>query len=199
MQNKKIAEMLHKYFELGVAEGREGRNHDTQAGDAQRVLSEIEAEIAALTATEPQPTPSVAVKALEWETEGDPAFWWFADQYKIERLPNWQFRLSRTGLRGYSSNIGDLASLSAAKSAAQADYEARIRSALSAQVQAVADGKELGRFELWFFHHLTDDQRTALFALNGYPTTGMDTHGKQKIALKHWFSRLPAAPAKQER
>lgn len=78
------------------------------------------------------------------------------------------------------------------------DHEKRIRSALSAQVQDVAEGNELGRFELWFFHHLTDDQRTALFALNGYPTTGMDTHGKQKIALKHWFSRLPAAPAKQE-
>ncbi len=70
--------------------------------------------------------------------------------------------------------------------------------ALSAQVQDVAEGKELSRFELWFFQHLSDDQRTALFALNGYPTTGMDTHGKQKIALKHWFSRLPAAPAKQE-
>lgn len=50
MQNKKIAELLHEYFELGVAEGREGRNHDTEAGDAQRVLSAIEAEIAALPA-----------------------------------------------------------------------------------------------------------------------------------------------------
>ncbi|MDP9871583.1 hypothetical protein [Agrobacterium tumefaciens] len=64
MQNKKIAELLHEYFELGVAEGREGRNHDTQAGDAQRVLSEIEAVIAALSAAEPQPAPSVAVKTL---------------------------------------------------------------------------------------------------------------------------------------
>jgi len=53
MRNKKIAELLHEYFELGVAEGREGRNHDTEAGDAQRVLSEIEAEIAALSAAEP--------------------------------------------------------------------------------------------------------------------------------------------------
>lgn len=53
MQSEKIAELLHQYFELGVAEGREGRNHDTEAGDAQRVLSEIEAEIAALSAAEP--------------------------------------------------------------------------------------------------------------------------------------------------
>lgn len=48
MVNQKIAELLYQYFELGVAEGREGRTHDTEAGDAQRVLSEIEAEIAEL-------------------------------------------------------------------------------------------------------------------------------------------------------
>lgn len=54
MRNQKLAELLHQYFELGVAEGREGRKHDTEAGDAQRVLSEIEAEIAALSAAEPQ-------------------------------------------------------------------------------------------------------------------------------------------------
>lgn len=49
MQSK-LAELLHRYFELGVAEGREGRKHDTDAGDAQRVLSEIEAEIAKMNA-----------------------------------------------------------------------------------------------------------------------------------------------------
>lgn len=42
----KLTELLHRYFELGVAEGREGRNHDTEGGDAQRMLSEIEYEIA---------------------------------------------------------------------------------------------------------------------------------------------------------
>lgn len=45
MGDQKISELLHQYFELGIAEGREGRNHDTEDGDAQRVLSEIEAEI----------------------------------------------------------------------------------------------------------------------------------------------------------
>lgn len=43
--SERLTELLHQYFELGVAEGREGRNHDTKAGDAQRVLSEIEYEI----------------------------------------------------------------------------------------------------------------------------------------------------------
>lgn len=44
----KISGLLASYFELGVAEGREGRNHDTEAGDAQRVLSEIQAEFSIL-------------------------------------------------------------------------------------------------------------------------------------------------------
>ncbi|KQZ96800.1 hypothetical protein ASD74_05965 [Rhizobium sp. Root564] len=55
MQSEKLAELLQQYFELGVAEGREGRNHDTKAGDAQRVLSAIESEIAALS-TEAKPS-----------------------------------------------------------------------------------------------------------------------------------------------
>jgi hypothetical protein len=56
MRNQKLADLLHQYFELGVEEGREGRKHDTEAGDAQRVLSEIEAEIATLSAAEPVKT-----------------------------------------------------------------------------------------------------------------------------------------------
>ena len=50
MKNEKLGDLLYQYFELGVAEGREGRKHDTEAGDAQRVLSEIEAEIASIAA-----------------------------------------------------------------------------------------------------------------------------------------------------
>ncbi|WP_421446317.1 hypothetical protein [Agrobacterium tumefaciens] len=121
------------------------------------------------------PSPSVAVKAL-------------ADE--IKKL-------------GVSYHVGEcmgLADWAAFEAGITKGLEAAAEkvSALSAQVQDMAEGKELSRFELWFFQHLSDDQRTALFALNGYPTTGMDTHGKQKIALKHWFSRLPAAPPKQE-
>lgn len=37
----KVHELLQRYFELGVAEGIEGRDYDTAAGDAQNTLSEI--------------------------------------------------------------------------------------------------------------------------------------------------------------
>ncbi|MGN7959153.1 hypothetical protein [Agrobacterium radiobacter] len=46
--NEKISGLLSSYFDLGVAEGREGRTHDTEAGDAQRVLSEIQSEFSIL-------------------------------------------------------------------------------------------------------------------------------------------------------
>ncbi|MDH1268596.1 hypothetical protein N5C81_13295 [Rhizobium pusense] len=166
MQSK-IAELLHQYFELGVAEGREGRNHDTEAGDAQRVLSEIEAEIAALSAAEPaccgkpvhegspeaytleccgkfvQPAPSVAVKALEWNDDPCPAakcafgHYVINENYSLVELFVGYGRASITGLGRIQLDHG--ATADDLKAAAQADYEARIRSALSAQVQDVAE------------------------------------------------------------
>ncbi len=151
-----------------------------------------------------QTAPSVAVKALEWTQFTERSLDLNADSiegaYVIRPSAGNKFPvyLWVPGVPYDDARLKPFNDVESAKSAANTHHEALIRSALSAQVQDVAEGKELGRFELWFFHHLTDDQRTALFALNGYPTTGMDTHGKQKIALKHWFSRLPAAPAKQE-
>lgn len=257
MRNQKLAELLHQYFELGVAEGREGRKHDTEAGDAQRVLSEIEAEIAAFFAAEPvaevldkpggfvfsiyleafhkicigdklytaPPAPSVAVKPFETNKEMLTAFgaediregsrmcfeangedtW--EDYYEV---PFHALDRIRTAL---SAQVQDdeetkvAIALGASVLSQISDPAAReiaIRNALTAassgtpQVPKASTGKALGRFELWFFQHLSDEQRTALFALNGYPTTGMDTHGKQKTALKHWFYRLAPAPQEQE-
>jgi hypothetical protein len=40
-----IPDLLDCYFQLGYAEGAEGRNHDTSAGDAQECRSQIEAEL----------------------------------------------------------------------------------------------------------------------------------------------------------
>jgi hypothetical protein len=147
MQSEKIAELLHQYFELGVAEGREGRNHDTEAGDAQRVLSEIEAEIAALSAAE----PPVTVKALEWvemtsareDGPAEPTGDWEAScmlgEYSVCFDPDQNMSEAPWGVWSPNKNIGHYPGIDEAKAAAQADYEARIRSALTAQVQDVAE------------------------------------------------------------
>lgn len=50
MVTEKISNLLDQYFDLAFEEGREGRFYDTEAGDAQRVRSELEEAIAALSA-----------------------------------------------------------------------------------------------------------------------------------------------------
>ena len=42
--------LVDRYWELAYAEGKEGRDHDTEAGEAQAVLSEIRASARALAA-----------------------------------------------------------------------------------------------------------------------------------------------------
>lgn len=90
----------------------------------------------------PQPAPSVAVKALEWQrVVGDVEV---AGSYKLDRMRPW------TGSKpkmywvqialgfGFKTIATLCETVEEAKAAAQSDYEARIRSALSAQVQDVA-------------------------------------------------------------
>ncbi|MEI3803114.1 hypothetical protein V6R85_01210 [Agrobacterium sp. CCNWLW32] len=92
---------------------------------------------AALSAVEPQPAPSVAVKALEWRQNTIDFEIWSAETilgpYNVMKIVN-RWDVSRYTLH----KIGSFNELDEAKAAAQADYEARIRSALSAQVQDVA-------------------------------------------------------------
>lgn len=93
------------------------------------------------------PAPPVAVKALEWSD-------------KLKRGDREGFVCSSSGVLSYSIMISrfrvygipgehdgaaEFTSLAEAKAAAQADYEARIRSALSAQVQDVAGWEERER------------------------------------------------------
>lgn len=89
---------------------------------------------AALSAAEPQPAPSVAVKALEWSDEdnGDFIAQSIVGWYHIG-LPHLTWNLMTP-----NGDVQSFNTLKEAKAAAQADYEARIRSALSAQVQDVA-------------------------------------------------------------
>ena len=90
------------------------------------------------------PAPSVAVKALEWVEHqvSFPCPLWSAEMsfgvYSIEEAsasdsPVYEVRLHANKMVAIKDSLSD------AKAAAQADYEARIRSALSAQVQDVTD------------------------------------------------------------
>lgn len=184
MQSK-IAELLHQYFELGVAEGREGRNHDTEAGDAQRVLSEIEAEIAALSAAEPVATVAEmgagGMRVLMPHPPGS------ADHLpigaKLYAAPPAPFpavkALQAIIERSYNGELGTSKVI---------DMRNIALSALSAQVQDVA--RDLpSEFEKWW-----DDA--------GHYVGGVVkmtyTQRKQLAWDAFYASANPAAPAKQE-
>lgn len=83
-------------------------------------------------------TPSVAAKALEWEAHGEG---WrgcgsiIYDVYPVAEGEGWWAALSMAGYLPFRERCK---SPEEAKAAAQSDYEARIRSALSAHVQDVA-------------------------------------------------------------
>lgn len=82
------------------------------------------------------PAPSVAVKALEWDHEAVPRF-----VCSRKGVLSYTIMTSRNrvyGIPGEHDGAAEFTSLEEAKAAAQADYEARIRSTLSAQVQDVA-------------------------------------------------------------
>jgi len=48
VDTKALLELIAEYWNLAYAEGKEGRNHDTPDGAAQRTLSAIEAALASL-------------------------------------------------------------------------------------------------------------------------------------------------------
>lgn len=105
-------------------------------------VDNAEAIEAALSAAEPQPAPSVAVKALEWKQRGEHLDTFDASVFGLNYVVtqtvengDWHFWLER-GVKALTQTKHS--SAEKAKAAAQADYEARIRSALPAQVQDVA-------------------------------------------------------------
>lgn len=84
------------------------------------------------------PAVAVKVKPLEWveQIQDD---WWIADRYRVERCGGQQFACRSKGPQsGAFNTLVYGVSFEDAKSAAQSDYETRILSALSAQVQDVA-------------------------------------------------------------
>lgn len=82
------------------------------------------------------PAPSVAVKALEWEAREDGSHCGTSAIGRYHVFPGTGFSYDLCGPVG--GRLSTHKRLSEAKAAAQADYEARIRSALSAQAQDLA-------------------------------------------------------------
>jgi hypothetical protein len=99
---------------------------------------------AAMSAAEPHPAPSVAVKDLEWEAIGTRMFVATTPvgvNYQLQEFSSWTnnpFQLVVREADDGNTKVSFYLTLDEAKVAAQADYEARILSALSAQVQEVA-------------------------------------------------------------
>ncbi|MDH2091075.1 hypothetical protein N5K21_20290 [Rhizobium pusense] len=153
--------------------------HAPEGGDAfwDIKFSDIEA---ALSAAEPQPAPSVAMKALEWK-EGPDGSYMEVSESILGTYRVWEINgMSCVSLEGGPGRICG-ATIPDAKAAAQSDYEARILSALSAQVQDVAG---------W--------QLVPKEATNAM----MDAWGTDRVKSGSFFSAyramLAAAPAKQE-
>lgn len=160
----------------------------------------------------PQPAPSVAVKELEWSPRND------QPQYEVcADTPFGRYKTSNKGEYGFGWMqprqtvwSGFLPTLEEAKAAAQADYEARIRSALSAQVQGVAGWQSMGTapkdgtvIQAW--HTVHNCPICILWNNEGHDFNGEALHWFERSyttawpehAFSHWMP-LPAAPAKQE-
>ncbi|NTE87258.1 hypothetical protein [Agrobacterium rubi] len=97
-------------------------------------------EVRNLYAQPPQIAPAVAVRALEWDDRGET----IRDRFKAPSiLGDYYVAREKSGLFSWRTYLlhGSIivGNADEAKAAAQADYEARIRSALSAQVQSKPD------------------------------------------------------------
>jgi hypothetical protein len=80
--SEKIEALLDEYFNLGVAEGREGRNHDTLNGDAQRVRY------------------AISYNYLERVRAMEAALGWYAEQARLCRLVHSEGDAGRHALAG---------------------------------------------------------------------------------------------------
>lgn len=134
------------------------------------------------------PAPSVAVKALEWKeidlrVGNPPMVVWEA------KTPFVNYTLESVMERPWFCHFicAHFTDLEKAKAAAQADYEARIRSALSAQVQDVTGDEE------WQIvpKHPTGSMIEAVISM-------VDDDAPHPFILNLYRAMLAAAPAKQE-
>jgi DnaJ-class molecular chaperone with C-terminal Zn finger domain len=99
-------------------------------------------------AAHPAPQPSVKVKPLEWVASDDWEYRWIADLYAIkDQGKNWS--TDRYWLYYNGQRLGKFGTLDTALFTAQADYDRRILSALTAgkPEQAVPSGWKRNRYE----------------------------------------------------
>lgn len=136
------------------------------------------------------PAPSVAVKALEWEKIGERMFVAappLGVNYQIQEFGSWTdnpFQLVVREADDGNTKVSFYLTLAEAKTAAQADYEDRILSALSAQVQDVAGWQLVPK-------EPTEDMLASV-------VSRLDVSVFRDMAAKIYRVMLAAAPAKQE-
>lgn len=142
------------------------------------------------------PAPSVAVKAFEWSDEdnGDFIAQSIVGWYHIG-LPHLTWNLMTP-----NGDVPSFNTLKEAKAAAQADYEARVSSALSAQVQGVAGHEPFGAPGPDAMRVIDSDQWEPCSP--DYLRRGGCCATAPRVwnagHLNHYHPKLPAAPAKQE-
>lgn len=158
--------------------------------------------------------PAVAVKALEWIATKEMHRFLVSGTEIVEYASKGKFRYTLIKNSGGSWNAkrgrygvvdyGTCVSLGEAKAAAQADYEARIRSALSAQVQDVAGQEPYGAPGPDVMHVIDPDQwepcSPSYLSRGGCCATAPRVWNVK--GLNHWHPKLatPHAPqAEQEK
>lgn len=165
-------------YQLVFSDGRTSRVlYSKDEADRFKKASDITVDIRALYAA--PPAPSMAVKALEWIKRGDDTF--LSEPLDgVFRYHVWQARDGQW-FNSADPNRQPLEALEAAKSVCQDDYEARIRSALSAQVQDVAGL----------------DEKAEAYAVSISETDRYEVDVKEAFIAGYKYAFL-AAPAKQE-
>lgn len=152
---------------------------------------------------------TVSIKPLEWNDDPCPAAKCVFGHYVVNKnyadveLLVGYGRASATGIGRINLEVG--ATEADLKAAAQADYEARIRSALTTHVQDVAERelKEIATwedqqaFEAWAQGERYEMYQHPLHYLFTDPKTNAARQG-WKAALQFIRDRSAAAPAKQE-
>lgn len=148
------------------------------------------------------PAPSVAVKALEWHKQAMSHGYGLFIRLARTSFGDYQISHGTAGKYEVYFNKGPISaaydSAPEAKTAAQADYEARIRSALSAQVQDVAelDEKTIVRLA---WENFSENDYGRLTYERAPPMFPQATYDVPTYALSQFVKAVrAAAPAKQE-